>query len=445
MSDDPRSNRAPETPVEPNQEKSPKPWFLATRFVVIVASVLVLAIVGTVVGVSAHNASVTASLAAQQAAAKRADAAKKKLSLDCPEYASLSEAKRAAEADKLTPPTVTFNSIGTTTPSSVDFYDSVCKSASPGTSLEMLSKEVAQQYPSCRDFLKLPVAVQNSWSAATWQLWGTTQFTLEGTQQTPALIMGCQAPDAVPNATLQDSARALVLFMATHSDSGALASYLAGQADSVPTATPSPSPAPASSHSATWSFSNSQNYTYDMTLSLGELIKGSAAAGVAHPDEPKFVVGANCPIDAVTDAVIPGSMTVTATTVGFATPISARFRLTDGGSDLNSRFDGKISVDVDYGQCFALNSENYSLTGGVGVTWQTPFTKGESGRMNFFIIIHDYYSPANPNGDTGYLSGEEVVPDLGGTNTSQAEIDKIYRPIANSVQGITLSGQVVPN
>lgn len=219
-----------------------------------------------------------------------------------------------------------------------------------------------------------------------------------------------------------------------------------GGGDQSASASPAaPPPAATLSHSATWSFTNSQHYTYDMTLSLGELIKGSAAAGVAHPNGPKFVVGANCPVDSATSAVIPGSMTVTATTVEFATPISAGFLLTKEGPGDIKLHDGKISIDVDYGQCFAQNSDNFALIGGVGVTWQTPFTKGQSGRMDFFIVIHNYYSPATPNGDTAYLGEEVVVPDLAGSNTSQAESDKMYRPIANSVKGIALSGQVLSN
>jgi hypothetical protein len=394
MSDDPRSNRAPETPVEPNQEKSPKPWFLATRFVVIVASVLVLAIVGTVVGVSAHNASVTASLAAQQAAAKRADAAKKKLSLDCPEYASLSEAKRAAEADKLTPPTVTFNSIGTTTPSSVDFYDSVCKSASPGTSLEMLSKEVAQQYPSCRDFLKLPVAVQNSWSAATWQLWGTTQFTLEGTQQTPALIMGCQAPDAVPNATLQDSARALVLFMATHSDSGALASYLAGQADTTPSATPTPT-APPASHQIIWTeategYEASLGYTETSTVTWGTVQRGTATT--TYPGDPSFVLGSACGYDPTKDVYITGLWTITNSTPSFSEDLKA---------SLEVGYDPYGPVEIEYLSECGLGTGDPIQASVQSISAVAP---GQSITTRFFVIIKNYYSPATPNGDVAALT-----------------------------------------
>ena len=203
-----------------------------------------------------------------------------------------------------------------------------------------------------------------------------------------------------------------------------------------------PPPAASLTHSTTWSYSNSQSYTFDMTISLGDPIAGAEAVGLEHPNRAGYIAGANCSFDPSTSAVIPGSMTVTATTAGFATPISARFLLL-ATTGLGSRDDGRMNADVDYGECDYLGSSNFSLIGGVGAKWEEPMEQGVSGRMDFFLIINDYYGPATPDGDTAWLDGEAIVPDIGGSNTSNEEILLLYRPIPSSVAGISLTGRLL--
>jgi hypothetical protein len=218
-----------------------------------------------------------------------------------------------------------------------------------------------------------------------------------------------------------------------------------------PTPTPTPTTpsvsAGALTHVATWSYANPQKYTFTMKVSLGGLIRGSEASGVRHPlSTSGFTAGANCSIDPSTDAVIPGSLLVTATTQGFDTPISTRFTFNPvnrnpAGRPI-SREDGRISVDMSYGKCEGLSTINIGVAG-AGVKWPTPMKTGQRGRADFFLVLHDYYSPTAPQGDTAWLDNVALQPMWGGSNVTEADRLKIYQPDISATKGLTLSGRTV--
>lgn len=239
----------------------------------------------------------------------------------------------------------------------------------------------------------------------------------------------------------------------------------------VVTSPPQAPPAPTLSHSATWSLSNELGYTYDLTLSLGEPTS-RGQSGVSHPKAASNRLGSICGFDGNSDAAIPAEIAVTATTPGEATTPGAaliiasdyaigRFGPPDPSEPPLAAYNGvgitpyadddRVSVEQFYsdgGHCWAFSSTNswgYGQAGGFAYGWSSPVATGDIVKGQFFIIVHNYYTPAMPQGDPDLLGYIALRPMLfGQVGSPEAYTQKVDDlPLTLGTPGLTLLGEQV--
>jgi hypothetical protein len=173
----------------------------------------------------------------------------------------------------------------------------------------------------------------------------------------------------------------------------------------------------------TWHFKNAAGFSYDLMIGISDPMDKGAAQR-RHPTDSTAVIGSACDIDNATDAVIPGYLEATATTQGFDTEISASFTFNhsteqspyDGHGVAPSNDDSRIEVEqyLSTGaECVDLSSTNswgYGAPEPVTVHWSVPQADGASVTSAFTVIIHDFYSPATPSGDSDLLRWLTIRP-----------------------------------
>ena len=161
--------------------------------------------------------------------------------------------------------------------------------------------------------------------------------------------------------------------------------------DSPPT-TPTVPSLPAGQLINTYSFTETEagGYTFSGSLSLGapEVFRNGITEG-------NLTAGSACTINSQTDAVIPGVLTVDNTTQSFSAIGGAEFQWNSGAI-------GGVEIGyTDGAQCEGENSGGSSNSFGIESTDPEPDGEGATGDL--FIVIPDYYSPADPNGDSSLL------------------------------------------
>jgi hypothetical protein len=247
----------------------------------------------------------------------------------------------------------------------------------------------------------------------------------------------------------------------------------ATQKSSPPVQQPSPAvteaapvvPAPIAAN--TWHFENATKYTFNLTIQMWAPIVGKSQA--IHPADRSFALTSVCPYDPTLDVAIPVEWQATATTKGFSVPLSADAIFSSdistpgySGSSVASPayagkgvapFDGDSRVDV-YQQfssgpkCSKFSSNNiwgYGHSDGFGVSWDSVAVEGTSASQLFFVIVHNYFSPATPNGDPALLNWITLRPIFTGGNlgASGTFVDADGASLGvYSNKGISLAGTV---
>lgn len=188
----------------------------------------------------------------------------------------------------------------------------------------------------------------------------------------------------------------------------------------------------------TWNFANEAGFSYRLAIDV-------ASPAQSHPEDSSFKVGASCGFDATRDIAVPVTLSATATTAGYETPISARFTLNSdnyryGGDGVAPhRDDDRVRVEQKFSdgtECKTLSSTNlwgYAQPPGIGVSWQSPIAEGRTVQHQLFVIVKDYYLPAHPKGDVALLDFIAIRPLFGGNNQDAANM---YRDTDGANLGI---------
>lgn len=141
----------------------------------------------------------------------------------------------------------------------------------------------------------------------------------------------------------------------------------------------------------TWTMQDPQGYSFTGTLAIGSITTSGTYAS--------YALGAACGFDPSTDVAVPVTLTVTATTPGFDTNVSALVSLSESRSDQPH----DVVIEAYYSEGPECKSPSYGSTILNGVVWQEPFTTGQSGSHQFVVIIRAWKTPATPAGDVAFL------------------------------------------
>ena len=173
-------------------------------------------------------------------------------------------------------------------------------------------------------------------------------------------------------------------------------------------------------------------YTFTQTEAGGYTFAGELDLGPVEPfkqglSQGQLMAGSACTINSQTDAVVPGHLSVTNTTPGFAA--QAAVGLGPQGED--GYWDPISAFEVGYSNGPACDDSNQSE----GLTLQSTneLEPQQSIDADFFIVISNYYSPSYPQGDAALLKGTYVT--LGYSHVTGAST-----PISISTAAVTGPG-----
>ena len=202
-----------------------------------------------------------------------------------------------------------------------------------------------------------------------------------------------------------------------------------------------------------WQFSNPAGFSYTTTLSVHVPVRPTAE--VAHPSDSAFIAGQSCSIDPESDLVVPVSLVATATTSEFDTPISVSFIVSGGHASYGgtgvepSQSDQRLEIEQQFSSgntCTTVSSAvgDYLGIDKFGVEGAEPTAEGGRIGHDFFVIIHDYYLPVQPKGDTALLDFIAVIPVAIGSYDAPNEVyTEVGSQSAASPTRLTLSGKLV--
>jgi hypothetical protein len=168
---------------------------------------------------------------------------------------------------------------------------------------------------------------------------------------------------------------------------------------------------PASQLASQYNFTESESGGYSFA---GVLSLGAPEKFVRGLSEDGFTAGTACSINQNVDAVIPGQLTVTNTTPDFNSYPGVALRWDDTTMSVEANFSGGA-------QC----EDNQSLSAD-STTADAP---GQGFTLDFFVVLHNYYSPDNPNGDLASIAQVQLQI----TPTTDSDT-------GNSINPQTLSG-----
>jgi len=168
----------------------------------------------------------------------------------------------------------------------------------------------------------------------------------------------------------------------------------------------SPRPKPIGGHSVfvrtwSWTAATTDGYKYSGSFSDGNPVHAADAPQLPGVDAADLF--ANCNVDSQTDAVIPISVTLTDDTPGFTTSLQFAMwmaSLTEPELDVGAMLSNGP-------QCVQMAWDNEG-SGSWNVEWPSQFTDGQGVQLDAYVIIPNYYSPANPNGSTTAFAAANV-------------------------------------
>lgn len=171
----------------------------------------------------------------------------------------------------------------------------------------------------------------------------------------------------------------------------------------------------------TWTMEDAQGYSFTAQLQIGTPT-ASATFG-------EYSLGASCGFDPTTDIAVPVTLTVTATTTGFATSISALVTL----STARSEQPHEVEIEGYYSTGPACKTPSYGSTILNGVSWEEPMSTGGVGTHQFVVMIRDWKTPATPSGDTAFLDSVRLSVS-GGQNSGFGATQNKTLSLSNTVR-----------
>lgn len=217
---------------------------------------------------------------------------------------------------------------------------------------------------------------------------------------------------------------------------------------SVQTVQETTAPAAIKTCSFDWENKNDQGYSWTVSLTEWNPVIGGNQEFINHPFDSRFSINtSDGDYNSAKDAIVPVMISLKNTTVGydlensssslwFHTVACNDSGVTDYLNTINNSIDvlswgGNSGTDVNEYSLGLMYSTNIikvtALNTGVASPglWWNPIPSGETYNALFFVIIHDFITPANPKGNMDLLDYVAIFPD----------------PI--SKEAITLSGKVI--
>lgn len=202
--------------------------------------------------------------------------------------------------------------------------------------------------------------------------------------------------------------------------------------------TPAPSPTVAAPAVGAWKFASTSGYTFTQTITFGKPVRFSES----NPPENEFaageVAGKACQINASTDLVVPMKWEADATTKGFDTGIALNASLMATGSG--------VPYTLRVEQFFSGSTQCQSGTGlaRLGLDFTKPMKPGTGTYQVLFVIVGNYFTPADPNGNVTALDSIVARP----LTSMSAESGMSYSDVTTGAgnyfsTGIALSGKPV--
>jgi hypothetical protein len=157
------------------------------------------------------------------------------------------------------------------------------------------------------------------------------------------------------------------------------------------------------------SFDGTATTQDEYSASIAILVYKLARAGSlpSLPSTSRRVLAA-CTANAETDAVIPISFSIRNTTADFSSALGVRFTEAANGSGRVLEGDMQYS---DGARCLGSNSATPEL-GLIDIVWKTPIRAGFSADSDAYLVVHNYFAPSHPDGDSRLLSSIELQPVL---------------------------------
>lgn len=157
----------------------------------------------------------------------------------------------------------------------------------------------------------------------------------------------------------------------------------------------------ANAGSYPWTYTNGYGYTVDGRFSFGQPIAIDEQAPDVRWPGSQASAGDICSLTAERDAVIPISVQLTNKSDEFA--VGAAFTLAFGGR--SSFSDPTLELAQDFSDEDECSAASYDFNGGGwGVQFSELLEAGDYATTNAYLIIHDFYTPDYPNGNTSWLS-----------------------------------------
>lgn len=152
-----------------------------------------------------------------------------------------------------------------------------------------------------------------------------------------------------------------------------------------------------------WTTVSQLGFTYSNVLTIGT---PSKATNVGHPADSSFTAGTACAFDPSTDAYIPLTLSTTNSTNGFAsTDVSSHFNVVALGKPAPQTVTLALEANFSSGADCVFDGGTGSWSDSAfGVQFTDSMAPGASGRSISFLILHNFYSPRFPSGNTGDLA-----------------------------------------
>lgn len=229
----------------------------------------------------------------------------------------------------------------------------------------------------------------------------------------------------------------------TGSASGGDDSAYTTESGETGTLTPQPDATPTPTSSAPlgtvrWSLKSASGYSEQVAVSVGALITGAQLQEVsvdyASTDDPAggtVLLSDVCTIDPDSDVAIPVTVTATSTTADFQAYLSYGVRAVDvpdpdyvaptslGG---DTRFEAASVYSDGDTECNSLTTE------GANTVWRTPVDEGRTITDIFYVVVHDYRTPAAPGGDASVLGQVRLIPSSSSASSADDNTRELYAP-----------------
>ena len=351
------------------QGRSRRPEFLTTRFVIIIASLVVLGIVGTVIAVSANSAARMAQDAAEQVAEQ-----------------AVSDFKNAATECKLANSALNTAVADAATTANID--PSSLADSTLIVTLRAISTRSSAAHACTAPTMAADTDAIDAQTAAM-------QSEINDVRTAAKSLVG--AANAVT---------------ASVDEKKAVATNAAAAADQAAAA--------AAQASRTWRYTSDDGHTFTLVLSAGSPEtddswlhnpKGSSSCGVTTTCDTLTLRDVCTDFDPSTMIAVPVTATFTATTQGFSTNIPIQLRTLVHGkyAGPNSNMGHYLTDNVEIGRVWSSGPSCTSPDSDQG-GYQDDNKTGDSFVHKFVVILKNWKTPNAPAGDRALLDWVAISP-----------------------------------